>query len=105
MSPQAATSAARLVPQGMSYLLTVPGPSECAQHPRYWPSDLLYSFTLQMAACGFCVSASMMLGDREYALEQLAHAHTLDNDELRKLAVRLFTYFDAPPTLAFTHLN
>ena len=79
---QAATSAPRLIPQGMAYLLTVPGPGDCEQHPRYWPSDLLYSFTLQMAARGFCVSASMMLGDREYALEQLAHAHTLTDDSL-----------------------
>jgi hypothetical protein len=94
MQPQAATSASRLVPQGMGYLLTVPGPGACAQHPRYWPSDLLYSFTLQMAASGFCVSASMMLGDRDYALEQL-----------RALAVRLFTYFDAPPCLSFTQVN
>lgn len=104
MPTQAATTAtSRLVPQGMAYLLTVPGPSECSQHPRYWPSDLLYSFTLQMAANGFCVSASMMLGDRVYALEQLAHAHTLDDDGLRQLAVKLFTYFDAPAMLAFSH--
>jgi hypothetical protein len=104
MSTTAATSASpRLVPQGMGYLLTVPGSSECSQHPRYWPSDLLYSFTLQMSANGFCVSASMMLGDRQYALEQLAHAHTLDDDGLRLLAVKLFTYFDAPPALAFSH--
>ena len=105
MPAQAVTTAPRPVPQGMAYLLTVPGPSECAQHPRYWPSDLLYSFTLQMAARGFCVSASMMLGDRDYALEQLAHAHTLNDEALRTLAVKLFTYFDAPPTLAFTRLN
>ncbi|MES2482695.1 MAG: hypothetical protein V4609_11915 [Pseudomonadota bacterium] len=105
MQTQAATPDARLVPQGMGYLLTVPGPGECAQHPRYWPSDMLYSFTLQMAARGFCVSASMMLGNREYALEQLAHAHTLNDEALRAMAVRLFTYFDAPPCLSFTRLN
>ena len=105
MSLQAATSVSRLVPQGMAYLLTVPGPGECEQHPRYWPSDLLYSFTLQMAELGFCVSASMMLGDRDYALEQLAHAHTLNDESLRALAVRLFTYFDAAPCLSFTQLN
>jgi len=109
MNTQAATPDVRLVPQGMGYLLTVPGtvpgPSECAQHPRYWPSDLLYSFTLQMSARGFCVSASMMLGDREYALEQLAHAHTLNDEALRTLAVKLFTYFDAPPCLSHSRLN
>jgi hypothetical protein len=96
MPQLAATPTPRLVPERMSHLLTVPGPSECAQHPRYWPSDLLYSFTLQMAARGFCVSASMMLGDREYALEQLAQAHTLNDEALRLLAVKLFTYFDEP---------
>lgn len=105
MPTVAASSAARLVPERMSYLLTVPGPSECSQHPRYWPSDLLYSFTLQMAARGFCVSASMMLGDRDYALEQLAHAHTLNDEALRSLAVKLFTYFDAPQQEAITSLN
>lgn len=100
-----ATSATRVAPHGMGYLLTVPGTSECSQHPRYWPSDLLYSFTLRMAARGFCVSASMMLGDRSYALEQLAHAHTLNDEGLRAMAVKLFTYFDAPPCLSHTRLN
>lgn len=99
------TSPTRSVPQGMGYLLTVPSSGECAQHPRYWPSDLLYSFTLQMAARGFCVSASMMLGDRQYALEQLAQAHTLNDDDLRAMAVKLFTYFDAPPCLSHARLN
>jgi len=104
MPTQAANTATlRLAPQGMGYLLTVAGPGECSQHPRYWPSDLLYSFTLQMSANGLCVSASMMLGDREYALEQLVQAHTLNDDGLRQLAVKLFTYFDAPPALAFSH--
>lgn len=100
-----ATFPTRFVPQGMGYLLTVPSSAECSQHPRYWPSDLLYSFTLQMAARGFCVSASMMLGDRQYALEQLTHAHTLNDDALRAMAVKLFTYFDAPPCLSHTRLN
>jgi hypothetical protein len=102
-TPAVTTATARLVPQGMGYLLTVPGPTECSQHPRYWPSDLLYSFTLQMAANGFCVSASMMLGDRQYALDQLALAHTLDDEGLRLLAMKLFTYFDAAPVLDFSH--
>ena len=105
MSMQAAASAARPVPLGMAYLLTVPGPSESVRHPRYWPSDLLYSFTLQMASRGFCVSASMMLGDRQYALEQLAHAHTLNDEGLRALAVRLFTYFAAPQCVSVAPVN
>ena len=38
----------------------------------------------------------MMLGDREYAMWKLARAHTMADDELRRVAVRLFTYFDDP---------
>ncbi len=62
--------------------------------PRYWPTELLATFTLLMAGHGRCVSSAMMLGDREYALWQLARAHTMDDDRLRELAVRLFAYFD-----------
>lgn len=62
--------------------------------PRYWPTELLATFTLQMAGHGRCVSSAMMLGDREYALWQLARAHTMDDDRLREVAVQLFSYFD-----------
>ena len=62
--------------------------------PRYWPTELLATFTLQMAGHGRCVSSAMMLGDREYALWQLARAHTMDDDRLRAVAVQLFSYFD-----------
>jgi hypothetical protein len=62
--------------------------------PRYWPTELLATFTLQMAGHGRCVSSAMMLGDREYALFQLARAHTLDDEHLRAVAVQLFAYFD-----------
>ena len=72
------------------------GSTPALQRLRYWPSDLLYAFTLQMAAHGQCVSASTMLGDQAYALAQLNHAHALGDAELRALAVRLFAYFDAP---------
>lgn len=61
---------------------------------RYCPTELLGTFTLLMAGQGRCVSADMMLGDREYAMWQLARAHTAGNDELRAVAVRLFSYFD-----------
>ena len=61
---------------------------------RYWPTELLATFTLQMAGHGRCVSSAMMLGDREYALWQLARAHTMDDDRLRAVAVQLFSYFD-----------
>jgi hypothetical protein len=63
---------------------------------RYCPTDLLGTFTLLMAGQGRCVSSDMMLGDREYAMWQLARAHTLADDQLRSVAVRLFSYFDDP---------
>ena len=70
-------------------------------HSRYCPTELLGTFTLLMAGHGRCVNASMMLGDREYAMWQLARAHTLGDAQLREVAARLFAYFDderaAPP--------
>ena len=63
---------------------------------RYCPTDLLGTFTLLMAGHGRCVSSDMMLGDREYAMWQLARAHTMADDQLRSVAVRLFSYFDDP---------
>ena len=60
----------------------------------YWPRHALQAFTLRMASHGLCVSSSMMLGDRCYALEQLAHAHALADDELRGLAMELFRHFE-----------
>jgi hypothetical protein len=64
--------------------------------PRYCPTGLLASFSLLMAGHGRCVNAAMMLGDREYAMWQLACARATDDPELRQLAVRLFGYFDDP---------
>ena len=63
---------------------------------RYCPTELLGVFTLLMAGHGRCVSSAMMLGDREYAMWQLAKAQTLTDAELRKVAQRLFAYFDEP---------
>ena len=63
---------------------------------RYCPTELLGRFTLLMAGHGRCVSADMMLGDREYAIWQLARAHTLGDSELRAVAARLFSYFEDP---------
>lgn len=57
-----------------------------------WPRDLLQDFCLRMSARGMCVSQAMMLCDRRYALQQLAHAHSLGDDELRRLAVELFRH-------------
>jgi hypothetical protein len=61
---------------------------------RYCPTRLLATFTLLMSGHGRCVSTSMMLGDREYAMWQLARAHTMGDAELREAAARLFAYFD-----------
>jgi hypothetical protein len=64
--------------------------------PRYCPTDLLASFALLMAGRGRCVNTDMMLGDREYAMWQLACARATDDPELASLAARLFAYFDDP---------
>ena len=61
---------------------------------RYCPTGLLAAFTLLMAGHGRCISTAMMLGDREYAMWQLARAHTLQDAELREVAAKLFAYFD-----------
>ncbi len=61
---------------------------------RYCPTELLASFTLLMAGHGRCVSSAMMLGDREYALWQLACAQAMADEELCKVAARLFAWLD-----------
>lgn len=69
---------------------------EAGATPRYCPTGLLQSFSLLMAGRGRCVNTDMMLGDREYAMWQLACARTSDDPELVALAIRLFFYFDDP---------
>ena len=64
--------------------------------PRYCPTGLLQGFALLMAGRGRCVNTDMMLGDREYAMWQLACARATDDPELSGLATRLFFYFDDP---------
>lgn len=64
--------------------------------PRYCPTGLLASFALLMAGHGRCVITDMMLGDREYAMWQLACARAMDDDELDVVAARLYSYFDDP---------
>jgi hypothetical protein len=71
---------------------------------RYWPCELLSAFMLQMAARGCSVNESMMLGSHDYAIEKLSYAHTLDDDVLRELAVRMFSYFDDEPCHAASQL-
>ena len=65
-----------------------------ADEARYCPTQLLSAFALLMAGHGRAVCTSMMLGDREYAMWQLARAHTMSDPELRVVAARLFAYFD-----------
>lgn len=69
---------------------------EAAGAARYCPTELLSRFTLLMAGHGRCVSSAMMLGDKEYAMWQLARAQTLPDEELKQAAARLFAYFDHP---------
>ena len=69
---------------------------ELAASPRYCPMALLASFALLMAGHGRCVITDMMLGDREYAMWQLACARAMDDVELEAIARRLFAYFDDP---------
>ena len=64
--------------------------------PRYCPMEMLASFALLMAGHGRCVNTDMMLGDREYAMWQLACARATDDPELAAVASRLFAYFDDP---------
>ncbi|MDB5858064.1 MAG: hypothetical protein JWQ76_1753 [Ramlibacter sp.] len=64
--------------------------------PRYCPTGLLACFALLMAGRGRCVNTDMMLGDREYAVWQLACARAMDDAELVEVATRLFGYFDDP---------
>ncbi len=61
---------------------------------RYCPTRLLSAFTLLMAGHGRSVRSSMMLGDREYAMWQLARAHTMGDPKLREISAKLFAYFD-----------
>ncbi|MBI2726956.1 MAG: hypothetical protein HYX42_11990 [Polaromonas sp.] len=86
------------------YSAQLASPDSVARPCRYWPCELLSAFMLQMAARGCSVNESMMLGSHDYAIEKLSYAHTLDDDVLRSLAVRMFSYFDDEPCHAVTQL-
>ena len=90
-----------LVPAGMPVVesgapLEASDDYEAGASPRYCPTALLQDFALLMAGRGRCVNTDMMLGDREYAMWQLACARAMDDAELSLLAARLFAYFDDP---------
>jgi hypothetical protein len=63
---------------------------------HYCPLAQLASFALLMAGHGRCVNTDMMLGDRGYALRQLAGARALHDPELAQVVARLASYFDVP---------
>ena len=67
---------------------------EVPDSTRYCPTQLLSAIALLMAGHGRCINTTMMLGDRENAMWQLARAHTLSDAELREVAAKLFAYFD-----------
>ena len=83
---------------------TAPDPADADCHAHhthththtYWPCELLNDFVLRMAAQGYCVNMSMMLGHRPYALERLALAAQAPDASLQELAGQLQPYFDAP---------
>ena len=90
------------LPQGSSAMtsLDASGEFNAPDTARYCPMRLLSAFALLMSGHCRCINTTMMLGDREYAMWQLARAHTLGDAELREVAARLFAYFDderAPP--------
>ena len=69
----------------------------------YCPVHLLETFCLLMAGHGRSINVSMMLGDREYAMWQLARAHAIDDAPLSGVASRLFDYFkNSPARVPFT---
>lgn len=60
-----------------------------------WPSELLDAFSLRMASHGMSISRPLMLSDKCYALQQLVHAQSMNDDDLRLLSVQLFRHFEA----------
>lgn len=71
----------------------------------YWPQHELDSFILQMAGHGRAVHAAMMLGDTDYARQQLAAAAAMQCPQLQALSARLNAYFNrsACPAMADIH--
>ena len=105
MNNTAANTTART---GVLHVLSSLEPADealIADETRYCPTQLLSAFALLMAGHGRAVNTSMMLGDREYAMWQLARAHTMNDPELRLVAAKLFAYFDdvAAPVPAGLH--
>ncbi len=64
----------------------------------YWNPELLSSFTFLMSGHGRPVCASMMLGDADYAREQLRRACTLDHHALQQIAAQMLGSLTHLPT-------
>lgn len=60
-----------------------------------WPADLLDAFSLRMARHGMSISRPLMLSDKCYALRQLVHGQTMNDEALRLLSVQMFRHFEA----------
>ncbi|MDO9405607.1 MAG: hypothetical protein Q7T87_16360 [Polaromonas sp.] len=99
-----ATAATTGFASPLASLFGLPGTLQPVGHVRYWPCELLHAFTLQMAAKGCPVNASMMLGSRDYAVEKLTHARSFHDDMLDQLAVQMSSYFDDEPSHAVAGL-
>lgn len=67
---------------------------------HYWPCELLNAFSLQMAAHGICVNASMMLGDAGYAHQKLSQAQALADASVNELVARMRAYFECAASSA-----
>jgi hypothetical protein len=94
MNPR--TSVSSLAPEWVSAASLEASDDFEAGHARYCPTELLADFALLMAGHGRCVHTAMMLGDREYAMWQLACASAVDDPALAAVSKRLFAYFDDP---------
>ena len=94
------SAAATEASSGPSTLEAADDFATATRSPHYCPTGLLASFALLMAGHGRCVNTNMMLGDREYAMWQLACARAMDDGELAEVTTRLFAYFDEPQRAA-----
>lgn len=57
-----------------------------------WSADLLMQFSLSMARHGMSISRLQMRNDPAYALQQIAHARSLEDLALHQLAARLLAH-------------
>lgn len=70
-----------------------------------WPDALLRVFCLRMSSHGMSVSRTLMMCDRDYALQQLGHAHNMADEVLRSMAVKLFRLCDGQTSDREPHIH